>query len=127
MPGKSSQMIENSNASIDQIREIIFGDQIMKLENKITELKKEISSLKNRVTTLEQKSSDFDKVLADSIEKQNATASDQQTTHDVIEQLKKEFDRKIAEINNAKVDKSQIGQAFIEWGMKVKQTANKEG
>ncbi len=57
-------------------------------------------------------------------EQQKSTQLDQQQNRVLIEQLKQQFEEKTAEINHVKVDKSQIGQAFIEWGMKVKQTSN---
>jgi len=92
----------------------------------VSELKIECSHLKNKINDLEKKQADFDQAMAENNEQQKATTSDRQQIHDIIEQLKKEFDRKITELTDAKVDKSQIGQAFIEWGMKVKQsTSNK--
>lgn len=124
MPGKESNLFDSSTGSIDQIREIIFGDQMVDFERQLKELKKECNHLKNRINDLEKKHADFDQAMAENNEKQKTTTSDQQQIHEIIEQLKKEFDRKVAELKDSKVDKSQIGQAFIEWGMKVKQTAN---
>lgn len=124
MAEKKGDLLSNSGGSIEQIREIIFGDQMIEFERQIKELKKECSHFKNKINDLEKKDAEFDQLVAENIEKQKASASDQQQIHEIIEQLKKEFDQKIAELKDAKVDKSQIGQAFIDWGMKVKQTAN---
>jgi len=126
MAEKKGDLLSNSGGSIEQIREIIFGDQLVKFEKQVSELKIECSHLKNKINDLEKKQADFDQAMAENNEQQKATTSDRQQIHDIIEQLKKEFDRKITELTDAKVDKSQIGQAFIEWGMKVKQsTSNK--
>jgi len=125
MAGKETNLFNNSKGSIDQIREIIFGDQIIEFDKQIKELKKECSNLKNRINAVEKKNTDIDQVMTENLEKQKTTASDQQRIQEIIDQLKKEFDRKIAELIDTKVDKSQIGQAFIEWGMKVKQTTDK--
>ena len=124
MPGKESNLFDGSKGSIEQIRDIIFGDHIAEFEKQVKELKKEYTHLKNRINDLEKKNVDLDQVITENTEQQKNTASDQQQTHKIIEQLKEEFERKIAELTDAKVDKSEIGQAFIEWGMKVKQTAN---
>lgn len=126
MAEKKGDLLNRSGGSIEQIREIIFGDQMIELEKQLKDLKKECSNLKEKINVLENRQAECDQMITDNMEKQQATASDQQQqTHENIEQLKNEFDRKLAELNDAKVDKSQIGQAFIEWGMKVKQTANK--
>jgi DNA helicase IV len=124
MAEKKGELFNRSGGSIEQIREIIFGDQMVEFEKQLKELKKECSHLNNKIDDLEKKNAEFNQMMAANMEQQQATTSDQQQTHQIIEQLKTEFDRKIAELNDAKVDKSQIGQAFIEWGMKVKQTAN---
>ena len=124
MTEKKGDLLNNSGGSIEQIREIIFGDQMIEFDRQIKELKKECTQFKNKINDLEKKDAEFDQLMAEAKEKQKASASDQQQIHEIIEQLKKEFDQKIAELKDAKVDKSQIGQAFIDWGMKVKQTAN---
>jgi chromosome segregation ATPase len=124
MTEKKGDLLNNSGGSIEQIREIIFGDQMIEFDRQIKELKKECTQFKNKINDLEKKDAEFDQLMAETKEKQKASASDQQQIHEIIEQLKKEFDQKIAELKDAKVDKSQIGQAFIDWGMKVKQTAN---
>jgi predicted nucleic acid-binding Zn-ribbon protein len=124
MTEKKGDLLNNSGGSIEQIREIIFGDQMIEFDRQIKELKKECTQFKNKINDLEKKDAEFDQLMAETKEKQKASASDQQQIHEIIEQLKKEFDKKIAELKDAKVDKSQIGQAFIDWGMKVKQTAN---
>jgi len=123
MPDKAGNLFNDSQGSIEQIREIIFGDQMDAFEKQMRELKKESQSLRNRIADLEKKNADLEQLIADYTEKQKSTESDQQATREIIEQLKQEFDQKIAALQDAKVDKSQIGQAFIEWGMKVKQTA----
>ena len=125
MAEKKGDLFNSSGGSIEQIREIIFGDLMVEFDRQIKELKKECSHLKNKINDLEKKDVEFGQLMAENMEKQKAGASDQQQIHEIIEQLKKEFDQKITELKDAKVDKSQIGQAFIEWGMKVKQTANK--
>jgi predicted RNase H-like nuclease (RuvC/YqgF family) len=124
MAEKKGDLLNNSGGSIEQIREIIFGDQMIEFDRQIKELKKECTQFKNKINDLEKKDAEFDQLMAETKEKQKASASDQQRIHEIIEKLKKEFDKKIAELKDAKVDKSQIGQAFIDWGMKVKQTAN---
>lgn len=125
MPGKESNLFNNSKGSIEKIRDIIFGDHIIEFQKQIKELKKECNILKNRIDSLEQKNSNLEHVITENIEKQKATEVDQKEIHEFLEQLKKEFDQKMVELNDSKVDKRQIGQAFIEWGMKVKQTENK--
>jgi len=115
-----------SGESIEQIREIIFGDQIEKFEQAINQLKKENTELRERIAQLEKKHQTVDQAIAADHEKQKSMESTQNQLQESIKQVKQELDQKIAELNDAKVDKSQIGQAFIEWGMKVKQTTTEK-
>ena len=112
--------------SIEQIREIIFGDQIEKFEQAINQLKKENTELRERIAQLENKHQTVDQAIAADHEKQKSMESTQNQLQEFIEKVKQELDQKIAKLNDAKVDKSQIGQAFIEWGMKVKQTTTEK-
>ena len=115
-----------SGESIEQIREIIFGDQIENFEQAINQLKKENTELRERIAQLEKNHQAVDQIIATDHEKQKSIESAQSQFQEFIEKTKQELDQKIANLNDAKVDKSQIGQAFIEWGMKVKQTTTEK-
>lgn len=117
---------KQANQSIEQIRDIIFGDQIEKFERTINQLKKDFNELRDRVAQLENKHVAVDHVIESDHEKQQAMESAQHQLQQFIEQTKQELDQKISELFNTKVDKSQIGQAFIEWGMKVKQSITEQ-
>jgi len=41
-----------------------------------------------------------------------------------VESLVSEINDKMKDLKMTKIDKNQIGQAFIEWGMKVKEDSN---
>lgn len=112
--------------SIEQIRDIIFGDQIEKFERTINQLKKECSELRDRVAQLEEKHDAVDHAIESDQEKQKAMESTQSQLQEFIEKTKRELDQKIAELFDTKVDKTQIGKAFIEWGMKMKQTTTEK-
>jgi len=118
--------IKPSGESIEQIREIIFGDQIENFERAINQLKKENTELRERIAQLEKNHQAVDQIFAADHEKQKSLESAQNQFQQFIEKMKLELEKKIAELNDAKVDKSQIGQAFIEWGMKVKQTTTEK-
>lgn len=117
---------KQANQSIEQIRDIIFGDQIEKFERTINQLKKEFSEIRDRVTQLENKHVAVDHIIETDHEKQKAMESVQNQLQQFIEKTKQELEQKISELFNSKVDKSQIGQAFIEWGMKVKQVTTEQ-
>jgi len=112
--------------SIEQIRDIIFGDQIEKFERTINQLKKECSDLRDRVAQLEEKHDAVDHAIESDQEKQKAMESAQIQLQEFIEKTKRELDQKIAELFDTKVDKTQNGKAFIEWGMKMKQTTTEK-
>jgi len=120
---KSSEKISKND--LDEIRDIIFGDDKEVWENQINLLKQECNDLKNKLSALEIKLEETEKVLSKNVDELEISQSQQQKFNEVIENLKNEFEFKIKELTETKVDKKQIGQAFIEWGTKVKQKTNK--
>ncbi|MCU0644653.1 MAG: hypothetical protein MUC94_10365 [bacterium] len=115
-----------ANESIDQIRHIIFGDHLEKLERTISQLKKENSELRDRIAQLENRHAAVDQVIEADHQNQKSMESVHQQLQELIEKVKQELDQKLAELDDAKVDKSQIGQAFIEWGTMVKQATTEK-
>lgn len=112
--------------SIEQIRDIIFGDHLEKLEQTIRQLKSECNALRDRIAQLESGHETVDHILEADHEKQKSIESAQAQLQELIEKIKNELNQKIAELQDSKVDKSQIGQAFIEWGMLVKQATTEK-
>ncbi|MDZ7263163.1 MAG: hypothetical protein ONB16_01170 [candidate division KSB1 bacterium] len=118
----ATEKIKPTTQGIEQIREIIFGEQIDKFERAIDQLQKECNELRQRLEQLESKERSIDQMLAADHEQQQAMAASQQQLREFIATTKIELEKKIADLFDSKVDKTQIGQAFIEWGMKVKQS-----
>jgi len=114
-------MNENSKHSIEQIRDLIFGEQITEYQKMITNLTKECSNLKKRLDTLEKKYQEaIEQLNSENSAKHSESESRRQELLEYIRKVQNEFDHKIEELMEQKVDKSEIGQAFIDWGMKVK-------
>ena len=121
MSDNVTDLHENSKHSIEQIRDIIFGEQIAEYKKMISHLTKECSNLKKRLDNLEKKYEDEIKRLTnENSEQHTQSAAKQEEIMESVTKLKEEFDRKYNELIEQKVDKSEIGQAFIDWGMKVK-------
>ncbi len=115
------ELQENSKHSIEQIRDLIFGEQITEYKNMIANLTQECSSLKKRLDALEKKyQDDLEQVNTDNSAKHSESESKQQELVEFVRKITEEFDQKIEKLAEQKVDKSEIGQAFIDWGMKVK-------
>jgi predicted nucleic acid-binding Zn-ribbon protein len=121
MSDNVTDLHENSKHSIEQIRDIIFGEQIAEYKKMISHLTKECSNLKKRLDNLEKKYEDEIKRLTNENSSQHTQlVAKQDEIMESVTKLKEEFDRKYNELIEQKVDKSEIGQAFIDWGMKVK-------
>ena len=111
--------------SIGQIREIILGEFIkasdnnfQKLESAIDKLSKEVDS---RLSELEQRIS-F--VKADGEISKGSIQEALDTSRAEIDQQVKDLGKKlkaeIKELQEQKVDRSSIGEVFIQWGQQVK-------
>lgn len=114
-------MNENSKHSIEQIRDLIFGEQIAEYQKMITNLTKECSNLKKRLDTLEKKYQEaIEQLNTENSAKHSESEFRRQELLEYVRKVQDEFAHKIEELMEQKVDKSEIGQAFIDWGMKVK-------
>ena len=119
-----SQEPTNTNG-IDQIREIIFGEQLTSWQQRFTELEQALSELRK---TVESGISRLEKQIGN--EKQTRTGNVQELRPDVnkdsddlraqIAAARQELAAKIATLDKHKVDRDSIGEVFIQWGQKVK-------
>ena len=126
MGENNAALINKSLHGIDQIRDIIFGEQIIEFENEIKHLKQECKNLKTRIGELEKKQErNIDQLKTEYSEHHSQSESNFKQNSELIEKLKSEIIQKLNEMDERKVDKTQIGQAFIDWGMKVKQPSTK--
>lgn len=112
---------KQSPGGIKEVREIIFGDFLSNLQEQINELKAENKDLK---ANLLKKEKDLEKAF-NNIERLKDEIAEAKKEHFALHQEVKNsnsnISNKISSLESTKIDKNQIGQAFIEWGMSVKQ------
>jgi len=111
----------NSVGGLKQIREIIFGEYLENLQIQINQLREENKSLKQQVNVHDKNIEKSSTQINDLFSRSKTADTTVQKTNDDIDKLKTELESKIKELKLSKIDKNQIGQVFIEWGMKVKQ------
>jgi uncharacterized protein (DUF342 family) len=106
---------------IDQIREIIFGEQLIAWQQRFSELEKALSELHKTVE------SGFSRLeMQIGTEKQNLTGNVQELRTDVskdTDNLRSQIAaarKQLAALDERKVDRDSIGEVFIQWGQKVK-------
>lgn len=123
-------MSRNGNANrqsiggLKEIREIIYGDALRNMQEQIEELKKENKTLKQNIKANENELLKSINEITALKAKQEQFSKDQNSADKLIGKLKQELELKINNLEASKIGKNQIGQAFIEWGMKVKQDDN---
>jgi chromosome segregation ATPase len=122
MSNKSERQNITADAAIDQIRELIFGDQTIEFRQQIKALQEECQALQREITQLKQQNVESAELMSKSISRLNLAESADKQINDLLEQFKTELNHRLTDLDSRKVDKSQIGEVFIEWGMKVKQT-----
>lgn len=116
--------VKQSPGGIKEIREIIFGDMLKNLQDQINELKSENSTLKNQLKNAESDISKSANLIDELSSKQSGSATDINKLNKSVDDIKTDLEEKIKELKVSKIGKNQIGQAFIEWGMKVKQNGD---
>lgn len=121
---KKSNGVKQSHGGLKEIREIIFGEALNSIQKQVDELKLENKSLKEQLKANESNILKSSKQIEDITGKISNSNSEQKKTNNLIDNIKNDYDKKIQELKSSKIGKNQIGQAFIEWGMKVKQEDN---
>lgn len=125
MEEKNNPTDQNSIDGIDQIREIILGEQILnwdarfkKLEQTLKDLDKNLESKFSSLTkTIEKTNESLSKAAASS---KTDLAAESKELANQLKKLKTELGKKIDHLTENKVDKDSIGEVFIQWGQKVK-------
>jgi len=122
---KEAELKNQPHQTIDKIREIIFGDEIKTLHDRIIELKSAVDEIKKHLTTIEQKQAELANHISNNEHGLTDSQIELESIRHSVEKVKDEINSKIKKLTEQKVDKTEIGQAFIEWGMKVKQEHDK--
>lgn len=121
---KKSNGNKQSPGGIKEVREIIFGDYLNNMQVQIDELKKENKDLKQQLKAAENNLLNSDNLIGELKGKVSDCFSDNDKLEKYLKKVESSILQKIKEIDSAKIDKNQIGQAFIEWGTRVKQDPN---
>ncbi|MBN2089159.1 hypothetical protein JW964_06085 [candidate division KSB1 bacterium] len=122
MPGKTERTNISADAAIDKIRELIFGEQTIEFQQQIKALQEECQAINRELVQLKQKDMENADLISNNTTRLNLVESADKQINELLEHFKAELNQRLADLEARKVDKSQIGEVFIEWGMKVKQT-----
>lgn len=127
MPEKT---LDRTNApqvlnGIDQIRDIILGEQIDLWEKRIRKLEQGLKNLTDSThSKIEELQNQIENSRSESMNTSEKNKEDLLQTTDklrsALNDFKKEFDKEIQSLSENKVDKDSIGEVFIQWGQKVK-------
>jgi|GEM_PF-1983673 len=129
MPSKpktrTSEPALTATNGIEQIRDIILGEQIAAWNKRFdkleSELKHFVKATRQELDGLNTKIEQSGRDTAHS--NQELTAQISQSTsnlQELIKALKTDLLNKIDDLTNSKVDKDSIGEVFIQWGQQVK-------
>lgn len=121
---KKTNGVKQSPGGLKEIREIIFGEALNNLQAQINELKKENKILNDQLKIQENNILKSASLINELESNQKSSNSEHSKLTQIIEKMQSDFEAKIRELKTTKIGKNQIGQAFIEWGMKVKQDEN---
>lgn len=110
---------------IDQIRDIILGEEIQSWEKRFDRIEKNLASLtksteKNLAELSERVESHISVAGKNNESLQNDLSATSQEIRSIIEKFKADLEKKIKTLADDKVDKDSIGDVFIQWGQKVK-------
>lgn len=110
---------------IDQIRDIILGEEIQSWEKRFDRIEKNLASLtksteKNLAELSERVESHISVAGKNNKSLQNDLSVTAQEIRSIIEKFKADLEKKIKTLADDKVDKDSIGDVFIQWGQKVK-------
>lgn len=108
---------------IFQVRELLFGETNRQIDVRLEALKSENEQLRKSLRETEDKLTQLNNTLANAIKAERE--ADNKKFNDLLAEQNKALLQKIKNLEDTKVDRGQIGQAFLEWGSKVQQIVNK--
>ena len=113
----------NDAEQMIQVRELLFGEVFRQIDARLEALKTENDQLRKLLKETEDKLVQLNSTLANTIK--NEREADTKRFNEQLAEQNKNLSQKIKTLEENKVDRSQIGQAFMEWGAKVQQIAGK--
>jgi len=127
MNAKARSEVEDdiySGDSIAQIREIILGEYIRNSEKNLKKLKSAVEQLSRdvhaRLDSLEQRIDQVRKEGEGSKEVlQQEWQRHRQSLEKDLQEARDKLEHELQELQESKVDKSAIGEVFIQWGQQV--------
>lgn len=118
---KKAEVANQSPGGIKEIRDIIFGEYLNTLQKQIDELKKENIDLKEELNVHEQNITESSNLIGGLTEKLGDSNKEIDVLNEYFDSMKVDFEKQLKSLKSSKIGKNQIGQAFIEWGTKVKE------
>ncbi len=114
----------DGSGGVDQIREIIVGEHLKAIQAELENLQKQIDVLRNTLGSFKDEADSFNENFKQStseeIEKAKQSAEEQQKNiESSMAGMIKTIKQQLKKLEENKVDKSKIGQVFMEWGQKI--------
>jgi hypothetical protein len=122
---QSSNLEAVETNGIDQIRDIILGEQMLAWEQRFSKLEDALSDLRSVVEAglarIEKQVGDGKHGLVKNTQDlRSRLDKDQQDFRALLSSAREELEVRIAELTEKKVDRDSIGEVFIQWGQRVK-------
>ncbi len=115
----------NPAEGIVQIRNILLGDLVQRWEVKINRMEQGVRELIRKTETklaeMEQRIDKLDKELKEELET-NLMEIEQENDEIrvLVENFKKDFEKKLKKLGDSKLDKDSIADVFIQWAQQFK-------
>lgn len=119
---KETEGLKSENrSSIEQIREILFGEKAAEWERRMNMVIEGIRLLDEKMIDLEKRLAELG--LQQDAHKERYQQSDAAWTqlHDLVKLMDKDIHLKIDHLKKNKADRELIAQAFSEWALRMKQ------
>jgi len=120
--GATVEPVQEDNLA--QIRDIIVGEDLRKIQAAIKDIRSQIKELKKTLNIFKDEADSFSANFQQSTSEEfQKTQKSVQTTQKNIESsmadMMKTIKAQLNKLEENKVDKSKIGQVFLEWGQKI--------
>ncbi len=121
MSTENKKHVEDSSSPeqrLEQIRDILFGETIQSIKSEIDALGRELQKIQNNYIEIK---SEIDEQKDISQTNANSSFKEIKKVDATYKKIAKNLQDKIDTLNENKIDKNKIGEAFVEWGTKMKQ------
>ncbi len=119
-PADLNKLNLSSRSSIEQIREILFGEKAAEWERRMNTFLQGLRDLDTKLIETEKRLAEANLKISALTERYTQSDASWTQLHDLLKLLDKDLNHKIAQLQDAKTDRETVARAFEDWATRIR-------